>query len=216
MIWGDYDPFAGFPVGTAKFDSQGWQSQHQFLGDSVQRLRPTVVVEVGVWKGGSTIETAKMIKAHGIDGVVVAVDTWLGAWDHWIDPSWKRELGFEFGYPTIFRVFMANVIINNLEEYVVPLPLDSANAAVVIEKKGLHPDIVHIDGAHDRDAAWNDITTWWRLLKAGGMLIVDDFNINGECWPGVFQAVNEFRSQFQIEGFESEGLKCRFRKPKES
>jgi cephalosporin hydroxylase len=215
-IWSGYDPFMGFPINTAKVDTQGWQSQHRFLGETIRLLRPTIVVEVGVWKGGSTIEMAKMLQMHGIDGAVIAIDTWLGAWDHWLHPFWHQELGFQFGYPTIFKIFMANVISNQLQDYVIPLPLDSANASIVIEKHNLHPDMVHLDGAHDHDAAWRDITTWWRLIRPGGIFVVDDFNIDGECWPGVFQAVNEFRSQFQIEEFESEGLKCRFRKPREA
>jgi predicted O-methyltransferase YrrM len=212
-IWKEYDPFAGFPIDTAKIDAQGWQSQHRFLADSVQKLRPTIIVEVGVWKGGSAIEMAKALKEHQIDGAVIAVDTWLGAWDHWLDPLWHKDLGFEFGYPTLFKVFIANVISNNLQDYIIPMPLDSANAAAVIEKNGLNPDVVHIDAAHDYSSAWRDITTWWELLRPGGVILIDDFNIEGHCWPGVFQAVNEFRSRFEIENFESEGLKCRFSKP---
>ena len=172
-----------------------------------------MVVEVGVWKGGSVIEMAKFLKSHEIDGAVIAVDTWLGAWDHWLNPAWHQDLGFEFGYPTIFKVFVANVIHNKVQDYVIPLPLDSINAAVVIDKSEIVPGVVHIDAAHDYACAWNDMTTWWRLLQPGGVMIVDDFNIDGHCWPGVFQAVNQFRSEFEIEDFESEGLKCRFRKP---
>ena len=61
-IWQEYDPFSGFPINTAKTDLQGWQSDHRYLGDTIRSLRPNVVVEVGVWKGGSVIEMAKFLK----------------------------------------------------------------------------------------------------------------------------------------------------------
>jgi cephalosporin hydroxylase len=46
-------------------------------------LRPSIVVEIGVWKGSSVITLASKMKELNLDGVVIAVDTWLGAWDHW-------------------------------------------------------------------------------------------------------------------------------------
>jgi predicted O-methyltransferase YrrM len=41
-------------------------------------LRPSIV-EIGVWKGSSVITLASKMKELNLDGVVIAVDTWLGA-----------------------------------------------------------------------------------------------------------------------------------------
>ena len=214
-LWRGYDPYAGFPYRTVKPDLQGWQSKHRYLADSVARLRPAIILEVGVWKGGSCLELARAVQVNGLDVAVIAVDTWLGSAEHWQIDHWHEALGFEFGYPTLFRTFLANMVLGGVREIVVPLPLDSANACEVIRHFDIRPDLIHIDGAHDLEAARGDLARWWAQLRPGGTLIVDDYDKDGNCWPGTFAAVNEFIAQNRVLAFESETLKCRFLKPAE-
>ena len=214
-LWRGYDPYEGFPYRTVKPDLQGWQSQHRYLADSVARVRPAIILEVGVWKGGSCLELARALQTNGLDGAVIAVDTWLGSAEHWQIDHWHEELGFELGYPTLFRTFLANMVLGGVREIVVPLPLDSANAHEVIRHFDIRPDLIHIDGAHDLEAARGDLARWWAQLRPGGSLIVDDYDKDGNCWPGTFAAVNEFIAQNRVLDFESETLKCRFLKPAE-
>jgi hypothetical protein len=70
--------------------------------------------------------------------------------------------------------------------------------------------------AHDLEAARGDINRWWKALRDGGIMIVDDYDKDGRCWPGTYAAVNEFLDQTRIQDFESEDLKCRFLKPSEA
>ena len=63
----------------AQTDDQGWNSDHIFLADTMTREKPRVVVELGVWKGASTMTMAATLRDEGIDGCVVAVDTGLGS-----------------------------------------------------------------------------------------------------------------------------------------
>ena len=81
-LWRGQNPFAGLPPKLYQRDEQGWQSQHPYLSIGVEQMRPRVVVEVGVWKGGSTIFMAKKMRELGLDAVVIAVDTWLGSAFH--------------------------------------------------------------------------------------------------------------------------------------
>jgi hypothetical protein len=127
-FWRGHNPYYGFPHQTAKPDLQAWASQHRFLTETVATRRPKIIVEVGVWKGASVIELAQSVRANGLDSVVIAVDTWLGAWDHWTDDRWHGVLGFEFGFPTIYRTFLANVITAEPQDVAIPVPLDSVNA----------------------------------------------------------------------------------------
>ena len=46
-------------------------------------IRPNVVIDVGVWKGGSTIYLAELLRANGVAGMVISVDTFLGSLEHW-------------------------------------------------------------------------------------------------------------------------------------
>ena len=62
-MWRGQDPFRNFPARLYRQDQQGWGSQHPYLTDAIETLRPSVVVEVGVWKGGSVISLASTMKA---------------------------------------------------------------------------------------------------------------------------------------------------------
>ena len=91
-LWRGQSPYAGFVAERFKPDAQGWNSDHPFLADTLRTVRPGLVVEIGVWKGGSTIHMASVLRDAGIDGVVLAVDTWLGSWEHWQQDEWFPSL----------------------------------------------------------------------------------------------------------------------------
>ncbi len=205
------DPFVGFPGERYALDIQGWGSEHPYLVEAMDAVQPRVVVEIGVWKGGSTLTMARRLKELRLDAVVIAVDTWLGSWDHWENDEWFGHLRLEKGYPTLARAFMANVVKSGLQDYVVPLPLDSLNAAHVIRSFDIIPDVVHIDGGHDYEAVSADLRVWWDLLKPGGLLIGDDYS--DYSWPDVKRAFDDFFGARDLMPFEFEDNKCRIRKP---
>lgn len=210
-LWRGIDPFDHVLGGKETLDLQGWGSQHRFLTDSIEEVRPSIVVEIGVWKGGSTITMASQMKKLGIPGVVIAVDTWLGAWDHWINDLWFNELRIKAGYPTLFQQFSANVRESGLKDYVLPLPLDSVNAARVLEKFNLRPEVIHIDAGHDYAAVSSDLNHWWPALKPGGVLIGDDYR-EGNNWPDVKRAFDDFFLVLGLTPIENTNDKCRVRK----
>jgi hypothetical protein len=210
MIWGGKDPFWEKSLFAGRVDFQGWGSEHAYLLRAIDEVQPRTIVEVGVWKGGSTMSMATHLKQRGLDGVVIAVDTWLGSWDHWLQPTWFEHLRFEGGYPTLYKTFAANVIERNLTNYVVPLPLDSVNAAVLAKAKAIRPQVIHIDAGHDYDAVMSDLRLWWPLLEPGGVLIGDDYHATGDVWPGVRQAFQDF---FKTTAIENAASKCYIAKP---
>jgi hypothetical protein len=212
-IWGANSPYDNFPHRRFRPDFQGWNSDHPYLSDSIQRARPAIIVEVGVWKGGSTLHMAETCRALNLNATIIAVDTWLGAWDHWVQPEWHAHLLFQNGYPTLYYTFLTNVVDRGLQNFIVPLPLDSVNASVVLHHKQIRPDIVHIDGGHDYETVMSDLTRWWALLAPGGTLIADDYAEGGGAWPGVTTAVDNFRAANPHHGFEALPYKCRLSKP---
>ena len=208
------DPYAGFVPARYRPDLQGWNSQHVFLSQTIKEVRPSVVIEVGVWKGGSTIHMAQALRDNGIDGVVVSVDTFLGSWEHYEQEEYFPSLMHQNGYPTLFYTFMTNVVEAGVQEYVHPLPLDSSNAFFVLNRKGIQADVVHIDAGHDYEAVQNDLRMWWQVLKPGGILIADDYDSEGVVWPPVRDAVDDFLRTTPHEAFEPVPYKARFRKPR--
>jgi len=206
-------PYAGFPHRRYSTDDQGWNSHHTFLGSSIQTHRPNIVLELGVWKGGSSIHMAKSMRALEYPGVVIAVDTWLGSWEHWENQERFADLILTFGYPSLYHTFLANVVAHGVQDYIIPLPLDSANAAFVISRKNIQPAIIYIDAGHDYDAVTSDLHRWWPILAPGGVLIADDYDTVGVVWPSVRAAVDDFLKVTLHCGFEALPYKCRFRKP---
>ena len=181
--------YAGF-VATFPEDRQGWNSQHPAFEEVVRTLRPGVVIDVGAWKGASTIHLADLLKRHGIQGTVIAIDTFLGSVEHW-----DRNSGFagliphRFGMPQLYEQFLSNVVLRGAQDRIVPLSLTSTAAAELLRRLGIHAGLVHIDASHDYDDVLRDARLYWDILSPGGVMIGDDY---APDWPGVVKAATEF------------------------
>jgi hypothetical protein len=206
-IYRGLDPFTGLPRGLYVVDRQGWNSHHPVLSSATKRCDPIVVVEIGVWKGGSTITMAQSLKEAHANGVVIAVDTWLGSVEHWLTDSFFTDLAIDHGYPSLMRKFMNNVIDSGLTDYVLPIPLDSQSAASLLQIWNIRPDVIHLDGSHQYETVLADIKAWWPLLKPNGLFIGDDYVVSGG-WPGVRQAFDEFFRTINIDQVENISGKC--------
>jgi hypothetical protein len=57
-------------------------------------------------------------------------------------------------------------------------------------------DFVYIDGNHDYEFVIDDISTYFPLLKEGGILAGHDYT---DGWPGVIQAVDEFSQKHGLQ-----------------
>jgi len=207
-LWRGMDPYHGFPKKLIGFDLQGWNSNHPFLTETIVRDRPQIIVELGVWKGASTVGMAKQLQASEIDGAIIAVDTWLGSTEHWVNDTWFDDLSTMFGYPQIYYKFMENVIHSGVEGFIVPLPIDSMNACNLLTLKEISVDMIHLDASHHYEAVLLDLQMWWSRLRSGGILVGDDYYPEGH-WPGVKRAVDEFLSVNPHRDFESHQGKCR-------
>lgn len=156
---------------------------------------------------------AQLLRETGANAVVIAVDTFLGSYEHWRNPAWRVSLNLDAGYPSLFRTFQKNVVAAGVEDYVVPLPLESANAASLLERTHIAPDVIHIDAAHDYQSVLSDLRVWWSRLQPGGLLIADDYDEDGGYWPNVKKAIDEFVSgASDVIGFDHHALKARLTK----
>lgn len=186
---------------------EGWNSAPPCLAEWVAELRPRLIVDVGVWKGGSTIHFAKLLEANGINGYVIAVDTWLGSPEHCEDlviaPGNIPPVG-------IYTDFLWNVSEAKLWTYIAALPQTSHNAAQILAQRGITPDMVHIDAAHDYPSVLSDCWDYWHLLRSGGYLCGDDFH--AAC-PDVCRAVAEFSARVGCGVVVDDSFKWLVRKP---
>ena len=215
-LWRGSDPYAAYQAGDV--DIQGWDgSDHPWLAETILELKPTLVVEVGVWKGASVLTMADALWRASVDdngkpisepGVILAIDTWLGSFEHWLG---EDQLPMSIGRPVLYDTFIRNVVAAELQEYVVPLPLDSVNAAMACRLLDACPDMVHLDGAHDERSVATDLGMWWSLLRDGGVMIIDDYDASGVVWPSVRTVVDAFAAH-QGVAIEASFPKARLRK----
>lgn len=188
-----HDVWEGFQPSDVGKEVQGWNGNHV----SLQRLSTVpgvkVVVDVGVWKGQSTITMAKAMKQQGIDGCVLAVDTFLGSPEHW-DRN-RHLFRRKNGLPDLYLTFMSNVYTAGVQDYVIPIPQTSITAAMIFAKHGVKASVVHIDAAHEYEEVLRDAEEYWKLLEPGGFLIGDDYD---PTWMGVVRAVGEFSAKHSV------------------
>jgi predicted O-methyltransferase YrrM len=171
-------PYEDFDVDAHPEDLQGWNSYANVFRDVIEAVQPRRIVEVGVWKGTASIHMAKIVRDLGLRCEVICIDTWLGSPEHLLadhDGERYQSLRLRNGYPQLFYTFIANVIRNEVSEYVVPLACTSESAAVVLRRLGLQADVVHVDAAHEYEPALRDFRVYWDLLSPRGALIGDDY-----------------------------------------
>jgi predicted O-methyltransferase YrrM len=160
-------------------------------------VRPRVIVEVGSWKGASACYWGSLLRESNIDGVVICVDTWLGSREHLgvaasaHAPEWDLNRYRKHGYPTLYYQFLANVMHEGLQDYIVPLPNTSVIAARWLAAHKLSAQLIFIDASHEEEDVDVDLRAYWPLLRPGGIMCGDDFS---EAWPGVVNAVQRFAS----------------------
>lgn len=179
-IWLGFEPTASEPV-------QGWNGNHPSLARLASEPGRKVVADIGVWKGQSTINMALAMKAHGIDGVVISIDTFLGSQEHW-SPSGELFTRHH-GQPDLYNTFLSNVVAAGVQDYIVPLPQTSTTAAKILRGSGIKLTLAHVDAAHDYEDVIRDAMDYWSLLEVNGWLIGDDYHYT---WPGVVKGAADF------------------------
>lgn len=154
----------------------GWLTDNE--GKLLYRLakensKKGVIVEIGSWKGKSTIWLAKGSKA-GDNAKVYAIDPHTGSEEH------KKIL---HGKST-FEEFKNNIKNADVANVVVPILKTSEEAALNFNKQ---VGLVFIDGDHSYEAVLLDFITWFPKMVEGGIMVFDD-TIG---WTGPIKVVEE-------------------------
>jgi hypothetical protein len=190
------DPYEGFDpikLGYQIADLQGWGSEDPQFEELIVELRPRLILEVGTWKGASAIHMARILKKHGLHSSrIVCVDTWLGALEFWTnhnDPDRYQSLRLKNGYPSIYYTFLANVVLSQQQDIIIPFPAPSSLAARLFRMHNIQFPLIYIDGSHEYEDVYSDLVGFWPSVAPGGLLFGDDFS---HYWPGVIRAVAEF------------------------
>lgn len=161
-------------------DGVGWCSLDKAttLASMVWGLRPSVVVELGVWMGGSALPLAIALRELGA-GQLVVVDAWAAevsveGQDEPKHLKWWGETMGESGHDRAYNVF-----VKRLKKH----GITSERCQVLIQRTAeaeVPPliDILHHDANHGPQAV-DDIERWTPAIRVGGLLVIDDLD-----WAG--------------------------------
>jgi SAM-dependent methyltransferase len=153
-------------------------------------------VEVGCWKGFSTVYLAKRIKKKE-RAKLYAVDLWaitnemLFRWyPQYAKPEDRNNTIFaKFDKNVdpeklIYDIYCTNINRNKVRDIVIDIRQDSSEAAKNFDEGGV--DFVYIDAKHDYESVKKDISAWKGKVRRGGIISGHDYSRDS-----VAQAVNE-------------------------
>lgn len=132
-----------------------------------------VIVEVGSWKGKSTIWLGRGSMA-GRNVRVCAIDPHTGSEEH-------RET---FGRVNTFEEFRRNIDAAGLTQLVTPIVRASQDAATTFNEP---IELLFIDGAHDYTSTKADFEAWFPRVVNGGIVAFHDTT----GWDGPRRVVME-------------------------
>jgi predicted O-methyltransferase YrrM len=175
-------------------DLDGWNGNSEVFGDLIRETLPSVIVEVGSWKGQSSINMARTCKKLGLKTKIYCIDTWLGALEFWdtLKDTPERDLMLKNGYPQIYYQFLSNVDHNGVNNFIIPVPMPSNIGLKLLHKQGIKADLIYIDGSHDYVDVSSDINMSLKLFP-DAIVCGDDL-----LWPDVQKALWEACSQYAL------------------
>jgi cephalosporin hydroxylase len=145
----------------------------QLYQELVTRIRPSFVLQTGVYQGGSLLYFASLLDLieAGTEGLVIGIDTNL------------TQQARSIMHPRIRLV-----------------EGDSIRPAIVQQVEALvagRTGLVSLDSDHSKAHVLKELHIYKEFVGIGGYLIAEDTNINGhpvarQWGPGPFEAVEEF------------------------
>ena len=208
--------FSDLDVSSHELDLQGWvqpgfEESLRVVADALAGARDSAsprrdltVFEIGTWKGASACKIADALK--GRLRSLVCVDTWLGApefYTTFIDEPCRFANDHVHGWPQTYHTFIKNVKALGHDDVVVPFPISSAQAAVVLRFYDIRAHAIYVDASHEYDAVLADLEAFRDLVLPGGIMWGDDYG--HPLFPGLAKAVDEFAARHGY-GVEVRGI----------
>lgn len=166
---------------------EGWMADSELEWLARQAKRATVFIEVGSWAGRSTRAIADNLP---VGAVLLACDSWNGSSG---EPDAHKTAKEREG-DGVFMKFFANLYDHIRLGRVIPVRMDSANAADILARMELRADVCFIDGDHSHEGFKRDVDAFRPLVREGGLLCGHDYYLpeqNPLAWIGVREVVTE-------------------------
>lgn len=176
-------------------DYQSWPSRTSPVFERlIDETQPEQIFEIGSWKGGSAIRMAAICDKEELPCPIHCIDTWLGSPEHFSGKP--RDFLFpedKHGHPLLYWQFLLNIKKAGHEKRIRPHLNTSGNMAIQFSNRGLKADLVYVDGAHDYEGVYKDLTDYFMLLRTPKSVIFgDDFHLQ-PVQAAVIRFAHEFR-----------------------
>lgn len=172
---------------------EGWctEDKMQKLYDLIINVKPTFLVEIGVFGGKSLLSQAFALKENN-KGIIHGVDSWkssdciVGMTNDDAIYWWKT-----LDYDKIYSGCVNAILNNNLEKYVQLHKMTSEEYSKTIDYE---IDVLHIDGNHEEESSCKDVEMYLPKVKKGGYIWFDDAN-----WHQTQKAINLIENKFECK-----------------
>ena len=173
-------------------DLSGWNGNEPIFSKLITKLQPKTIIEVGSYKGQSSITMSNAVKKLNLQTKIYCVDTWLGA----LEMLSTTLVPTKNGYPTLYYQFLSNVVHNNAQDIIIPVPNTSYIAYRYLQDLGISAELIYIDASHEYPDVLADVSNYYQLLSPGGVMFGDDYN----TYDSVRRAVADTGIPFTLEG----------------
>ena len=171
-------------------DSDAWVGHLHFDNYIIQKVKPKIFVELGVYTGNSYLAFCQSIEQFKLETQAFGIDSWAG--DIHMgpqDPRIFRDISERNGKYSRF----SRLIKKNFDDAI----SDFSDRSI---------DLLHIDGTHTYAAVKNDFKSWLPKLSDNATVLFHDTNVVKSDF-GVKQFWNEVKSKYSNMEFKhSNGL----------
>jgi glycosyltransferase involved in cell wall biosynthesis/chromosome segregation ATPase len=168
-----------------------WVQHTPFALFLIEKLKPTIFVELGTHSGNSYFAFCQAVVELGLKTKCFAVDTWDG----------DEQAGF-YGKEVYDRVAKINQTqfskVSNL------MKMRFEDALTYFSDSSI--DLLHIDGFHTYEAVKNDFENWLPKMSKQGVILLHDINVR-ERQFGVWKLFDELKLKYPaLEFLHGHGL----------
>jgi hypothetical protein len=171
-----------------------WFLQHSFYWNNIFTKfslykKPLQILEIGSFEGYSSLYFLKNFP----NSIITCVDTWENHKEYKNFDLSKVEMNFDLN---------TNKYKNNLKKFKKTSDLFFKKNC---SNKKCYYDIIYIDGDHFYETVFRDLINSFKVLKKGGLLIIDDFlgynfykDINENPISAIIVFINIFYNNIKI------------------
>ncbi len=134
----------------------------KMLQELIESIKPTVICEIGSFKGMSAHFIAKHSTAE-----IYCIDHWKGSPEH-------PRMGIDCS--NLYEIFIVNMW--EFRDRIHPIINDSIKGLVELEEAGILPQIIYVDGAHDKQSVCLDIKVA-KICFPNAVICGDDWTLPG-------------------------------------